>query len=288
MKRLNLFVLGLAALTTSMVFTSCDSSENPAAPTIAFTNGVNEATTANSTYTISGTITSEAGLKIVRYFKVTATDEVQLDMVESFTDKKSFQFQYDVSVSEDMTVKVEATDKDNQVAAKNFVIKYTGGASPVKTYTIKLGSYDASTGSSFASIDGTVYKWADATANSAKVDFLYFYGATNKATIAAPTDSDAQSVFNGLDKWGTPNATKFGTTTVTASEFDAMTDDSEIVSNTGSLTATKINSLAVGDVIGFMTASTSANASKAGLAKVVAITGTTSSGTIDLVVKVQE
>ena len=286
MKRLNYFLVGLAAL--GMVFTSCEETEEPSAPKITFLNGISEAETAQDSFNIAGTITSEVGLDQVKLFKVTSLGEDQLKLVDKFDDKNSYDFKFGFSVSEDMTLKVSATDKDNNTTIRNFELTYTGGAGAIKSYNITLGSYNATEGSSFASIDGTVYKWADATSNSDKVDFLYYYGATNKASVAAPTNSDAQTVFSGLNGWSTKNDTKFGFTTLSASEFDAITDDSEIVSNASSLSGSDVNDLAVGDVFAFMTASTSAHASKAGLAKVVAIDDLTSSGTIDLAIKVQE
>lgn len=192
MKRLNLFVLGLAALTTSMMFTSCDTSENPAAPTITFTNGVTEATTASSPYTITGTITSEVGLKTVRYLKVTTAGEDQLGIVESFTDKNSYQFQYDVTVSEDMTVKVEATDKDNQVTARNFVITYTGGAlTTVGNAT--LGAGGSATGSYYSVSENKVYTTSTVSSNADKVDFVFDSDAST-ARIYSPSLSSNTAV----------------------------------------------------------------------------------------------
>jgi predicted transcriptional regulator len=127
----------------------------------------------------------------------------------------------------------------------------------------------------------------DATANQNKVDFVYFYGATNLATLASPSDTDAQTIFTAIADWTTINATKLGATTLTATEFDAIDDDAEIVIAATGLTATKANTLEVGDVIAFETASTSANASKKGLLKVVAITPE-NTGTITIAVKVQQ
>ena len=86
--------------------------------------------------------------------------------------------------------------------------------------------------------------------------------------------------------WTTKNGTTFSSTSVTAAEFDAMDDDEIISTVTG--TNSKANQLSVGDVFGFVTASTSDNPNKKGLAKVTAINGSGGSGTISLVVKVQE
>ena len=113
------------------------------------------------------------------------------------------------------------------------------------------------------------------------------YGATNQATIASPANSDAQSVFSGMSGWSTKNDTKFATTSITASDFDAITDDLGIVAAADGASATKANQLSAGDVVAFVTASTSSNPGKKGLFKVVSITGT-NAGTMSITVKVQE
>lgn len=275
------------------------------APVITFTNGVNsvDLEAGDTDHTITGSIEAEAGLDEVKIFQVTDAGETQLgsaitefkagSAVVEGADGITYNFSFDIlGITDDIIVKVQATDKDNQTASRNFNITAAGAsAGAIETYTSKvLGSYQATAGSSFASIDGTIYGIADAKANSNKIDFMYFYGASNEATIAAPSNSDAASVFtgsNGLSSWSVRNATKFGTTSVTAGEFDAMTDDALIASQASGLSADKVNMLSVGDVVAFETASTSSNASKKGLIKVTAIS-TGADGTMTITVKVQE
>lgn len=283
MKRLNLFLVGLAALT--LVFTSCEPTEK-AAPVITFANGVTEATTNLSTYTVSGTITSEAGLESVTYTKETTAGTDQLSVVDKFDDKSSYSFQYDVAVSEDMTLIVTAKDKDGNETSRNFMITYTGGAASISSFTaILIGAQSNTTyGSALDVNSGKVYKLADAKTNSASVDILYYYGSTNKATFAAPDDETVDGTgsnsFDWTSSWGTKNSTKFGISSLTSSEFDAMTDDSELSGISG-LSASKETDLAVGDVLEFTTA-----AGKNGALKVVSIDGA-GSGTIKIDVKVQ-
>lgn len=182
------------------------------------------------------------------------------------------------------------TDKDGMQDTKTIVVtvKEPVIEPTIKTYTDKvLGADDNPTvGSSFASADGSIYLLADAKTNSNKVDFVYFYGAENLATLAAPSNSDAQTVYASIGTWTTQNATVFGTTTITAAQFDAITTDTEIVAAATGLSATKANELAVDDVIAFETASTSAYASKKGLIKVVELSAS-KTGSITIEVKVQ-
>lgn len=191
------------------------------------------------------------------------------------------------------TYSFEVTDKNDLVANVDVTVTVEETGDPIVSYSDKiLGSYDNNTnGSSFASIDGTVYTMANAKANSNKIDFVYFYGSSNGATIAAPSDADAATVYDGvttgLATWSVRNATKFKATTITATQFDAMTNDLEIIAAVSGATATKANQLQLGSVVAFETASTSANASKKGLFKVTNV-ATGAAGSITISVKVQE
>jgi hypothetical protein len=157
---------------------------------------------------------------------------------------------------------------------------------PYNTFTMKiLGSYQSATGSSFASIDGTVYTLAQAYANQAAVDLLYWWGASTSATIGAPDDANANQVYtgpNGLPNWVTKNATRFKATALTAAEFDAIDDGAPLITNATGATETRMGSLAVGNVFAFKTVN-----NKHGLIKVVAIT-TGAAGDITIDVKVEE
>lgn len=148
-----------------------------------------------------------------------------------------------------------------------------------------LGSYQSATGSSFASIDGNVYTMAQAFANQAAIDFLYWWGATTSATIGAPDDDNANAVYtgaNGLPNWTTKNATRFKNTALTAAEFDAISDGAPLITNATGADQTRIGSLAVGNVFAFKTVT-----NKDGLIKVVAI-NTGAAGDITIDVKVVE
>jgi len=182
------------------------------------------------------------------------------------------------------------TDKDNQTNEISLIITTESAAGPINTFSMKiLGSYNSPTGSSFASIDGTVYTLANAKANSAKIDWLYYYGdgtVGNQATIASPKDSLAQIVFNegpnNLESWSVHNNTLFKKVTDPI-VWASITDDEEIVAQTASgVTNTYIPQLVSNDILAFITAS-----GKKGLIKVESITGT-AAGTMTISVKVQQ
>ena len=169
-----------------------------------------------------------------------------------------------------------------------YIVRIPG---PIVTYDDKiLGSYSSNYGSSFCSSTGVIFSMLNAWAGSDSIDFLYFYGAANLATIAAPNDTDAEAVFNdgtiGLEQWTTRNATMFKTTTLTATEFDAISNDISIIDAVEGANLTKITEIAENDVIAFKTAATSAHPGKQGLIKVYSIT-TGAGGDINISVKVQ-
>jgi hypothetical protein len=180
-------------------------------------------------------------------------------------------------------------DKNDKSTTINFTITTEPAASDITTYEdIILGAQASTTGGSFASVDGMVYTLDMAKANSDKIDFLYFYGATNLATLAAPDDADAATVFtgaNGLDTWDVLNPTKFKTTTLSSADFNAITSSSQLVTVAVLPTQpnlSKANDLSVGDVLAFKTVE-----EKFGLIRVDAINGANNAGTIEITVKVQ-
>ena len=304
MKKLS-YLLGLLLL-AGMIFTSCsdDETTEPLTPTLAFLGGEYEPgkdrVDSDVTLTvgeefvfgISGSTRSDKDLKrllIQRKFENVST----ITILDSAFSASSFlrdymTFAYPTVGTEDFICTV--WDKNDKYTEISFTITTEPAAPDITTYEDKiLGAQASPTGSSFASLDGTVYTLPDAKANSDKVDFLYFYGATNLATLAAPDDTDAAEVFdditNGLQTWDVLNPTKFKTTTLSSADFDAITSSSQLVTAATLPTQpnlSKANDLSVGDVLAFKTAG-----SYFGLIRVDAINGANNAGTIEITVKVQ-
>ena len=119
---------------------------------------------------------------------------------------------------------------------------------------------------------------------------MYFYGATNYATLAAPDDGDVSSVFASADgpaNWTTRNSTRFATTSLSSSDFDSMLDDMLIVENATGAAETKVNNLAVGNVVAFVTDADKSGGAKMGLIKIVSV-DSGASGSVTISVKVQQ
>ncbi len=143
--------------------------------------------------------------------------------------------------------------------------------------TIEYGeivSYDAKTlrgrdnpsddiGQSFFSCqDGSVIPVNTATANQAKVDFVYYFGqgSGNEHTLAAPADSvfmnpDATNPFEQIKAWTTHNATKFKKVSgFSLADFNASENDSLILTYAKDLSNTKITNLTNATFFAFETA----------------------------------
>jgi predicted heme/steroid binding protein len=257
---------------------------------------------------IDADATVEAGSTLA--FKFTATSETSMELLEVEMTGYGVVFDEEIpnasnkSYTKEVTLTAPANagtytyefqiwdnaDGDaNLIVSKSITITVTAAGGALTTYTDKiLGAQTSSNGSSFLSVDGTVLQIADAKANSNKVDFMYYYSGGDLSTIVAPSDASAATQFNnatnGVATWSVKNATKLKK--LTGVTFESITNASAIedVSSTGS---TKVTSLAVGDVVAFKTASTSAKASKKGVFKVTAISAATTAGSITIQVKVE-
>ncbi len=301
MKKIS-FIALFAAVIGMTIMSSCKKDDEHAAPSITFSNGTSQeldfvAAGADSinvlfsvsvaadaeieTFVITQKVTDLQGGVTPTTYDATTTDGFKGETAKTYYFDKWF-YVTDFTSATKYDYEFVVTDKDAQSYSLTYSVtmKTQAQAGQINTYTVTLGSYNSSTGSSFASSNGTVYNWADATTNSQLIDFVYYYGATNNATIAAPDDADAGTVFD-FSNWATKNATRFGI--VTGVTFSDITDDTEIVANESAATASAVTTLSVGNVVEFKTA-----AGKYGMFVVSAINGTTSSGTIDITVKVQQ
>jgi len=293
-----LFFAFLFASTT--FFMSCsksdDSTTTPALPSIHFLAGTGY-TSSNQSVLIStplkfGISASSSDSKLKRFFVQRTFEGKTITAYD--TTFSSSTYTVDLTTNAQGAAGTEiwvftVFDNNNGSAAVTLTITTTVPTTynPITGYTNTiLGSWNnSSIGSSFASSNGNVYKLAEAKANYTLIDWLYYYGVTNSATIAAPDDADAISVFsgaNGLSTWTHRNTTRFKKVT-TVFDWNIVQNDSLILLETQSgVTLTGVTQLAVNDVLSFIT-----EPGKKGLLKVKAIT-TGDAGTITYDVKVQQ
>jgi len=296
MKRVFLFLTAIL-FTTVTLFTSCtgDTTTDDNPPTIEFVAGSgfisDDATlTVGTEFSIKilaeENVTSGANLKslkITRVFNLSTWDTTLTFNESTYTLEAAFTAQATAGVER---IEFKVTDDDGLTATVDLQItteEASGGA--IDSWTEKiLGSWNNTTGSSFASINGNVYTLDEAFANQSLIDYMYWWGASTSATIGAPDDANAAQVFNtgayALSNWTTKNATRFKTTTVTSAAFDAITYASEINDIATGAAETRIGTLAVDQVIAFVTVT-----GKHGLIRIKSIT-TGSDGTMTIDVKV--
>jgi len=299
MKKNWILMLMLLAGVISMTSCSKDDNNEPTdlSPTLTLQVGTdyvyqNTSVTVGTPLKIGVRAISNAtsGKKLVNFTLVRTFNNLPATVVDSTFSESTFSVDYLINANLSAgpeTFLLTIKDKDGLTATQTLTITTTALTGEINSYSMKLmGAQHNSNGSSFASVDGNVYTMANAKANANKIDWLYFYGATDLATIAAPNDAHAAQVYtdatNGLAHWPVLNATKFKLIT-DAVDFNAIADDGVIVTQTATgVTETRIPSLATDKLIAFVTAS-----GKKGIIKVESIT-TGDTGSMTISVKVQK
>ncbi len=303
MKKLLLF--GLGVITSLSVLTSCKKDEVAVAgPTVSFANNENSYTAKDESDTnrlITVTVNAPGELATIKIYEVKSTGRTSLITITDFPSKTKHEFTYTIKSKPntgDYKIEIEATDKKSNSSLSIFTVKTFTVTTPAVTllnsYTAVLvggnTNYSGDFGCFYSSSKNLAYNLTDAKANSGLVDFIYGYGPTYKAHLAAPSDKVMVSgLAANLD---TKNATIISKTSLLSSDFDAITKESELPSLASLGTETYANLLAVGDVVAFQTSK-----GKIGLVKILEINkGTTgaddvakyANGTMKIQVKVQK
>jgi len=295
MKKVSYFLVAALLVAASYVFVGC--SDDNAAPTITVNLG---GTDQNSIE-----VDNDAVVKVKIDFEAEGgIDQIEIEKINSdgaggnvqgFPKKDGFDSKTKHQVKlDDVTapsteacqvqfnVKITDKSKTPQVTSQIVTIKFRkGGVVTNDTFTLSSeyemgGTASTTLGSFFSVANKNVMKVAEAAAASASVDFMYFYGSTNKATICAPADADAVTMIASIANWSTRNSTKFTAVISNAS----ISSDAEIATwwnaNINNATSTKVNNLAVGNVVVFATAGGTKGAF------VVTAVGTANTGSIKI------
>lgn len=290
----------LLLLAATVATTSCgtDTEEvTPAAPSITLSAADETGTTVNVgeavTFTVS--VNAPGGFNVIRVDKTVGTGStVQFDeetktpgqTVTSFT----YNFAYTPTSDEagqNIYFDFEVVDDAGLTSTHEFVVTVNEPA--ILTYqTVLLGGQQNSTeGSFYNARDNQVYLMAAAKNNKDKVDLLYYFGANNLATIAAPTDADSHEVFGTTNLQGMVNATNFVRTTAAFANITTASHISNAwLEQKSGQVDTKVINLKVGDVFAFQLAD--ARGYRLGVAEVVGMDNTTAgSRKITLNIKTQ-
>lgn len=294
MRKITNLFLALGVIAMMGVTTSCEDSATVPGPDITLSQTSTDVESGGTVY-IAGTIVAEGKLDEVQISKTYADGKSETDQsITSFktgviteaTADNTYNINYSLdNVVQDVTITIKAIDKNGASASQNYTVTVTAAPGEISEFTaILLGGQSTSEPSLLDANTGTRYTVAndEGKNHAADVDIVYYYGNTNNATLAAPDDETVDGTgansFNWTGSWSTKNATRFGDSSI---DFDAATDDSDIAL-IGSLTASKMTGLAIGDVLAFETA-----AGKKGILKVTALTDG-ESGSITLSVKIQK
>jgi hypothetical protein len=134
-----------------------------------------------------------------------------------------------------------ATDKDGKTAERSFTItvkkKDTQQPTPPKSFTITLSNTNAFASSS----DGIVYNATNGQANASKVDLTYFFSGTSKNNMASPEARKNSANYGTFAvNWGVVQTEFRNVTNFTASDFDALNDETRIKTLFDAGTPTKV------------------------------------------------
>jgi hypothetical protein len=194
-------------------------------------------------------------------------------------------------VSQQETWTFIVRDKAGKSASLSIIISADSNSTygPVITIpSITLGAQNHTTVGSFLDIKNVqVYNLTDAFGIQDSIEICYYYdllqGENN--VIASPNANIDASVYPGqytLTNWTIRNETRYLKTTLTASDFSGISNDSLLIASYNTpLSKRKAKNLVAGDIYSFKTAK-----GKFGLFKVLNVNGT-DSGTVEIMVKIQ-
>lgn len=296
-------LLLLIGLTNAVIFTGCKNDDDvDPKPNISVDSPSGDETTVAEGDSVDFVVTMSSDKELKKLVVEKNVDNSGNATVETITlNDKSYTYTKTLpSKSSTGTVvyTFTVTDKDDVSNSDSYTINVAGA---VNSYTaVLLGNQSNNVeGSFYDAIHNVVYTQALAKANSEHVDFAFYHGATNGATIAAPDDAAAATIYNngttGLQTWTTLLSTRFKEVAgMSATDFAAITNDAIIEEKAEGANSSDATQLSVGKVYAFVTDSDHASTAgsggvKKGLFRVTALTGTTStSGSITFDVKVQQ
>jgi uncharacterized surface protein with fasciclin (FAS1) repeats len=183
------------------------------------------------------------------------------------------------------------------ISSNGRVHAIAGIVSSVNKYTaVLLGGQGNDAEGFYNAFSNVKYGYAAARdasgVDGSPVDFAYYFGSTNNATIASIDDAGLNAVYTSVDlsiadNFGTRNSTKFRVTDLAPAQFDGILLDSQLATagSSENNTNTSATDLQVGSVVAFTLDAD--RGGYVGLLKVVSLDDTNGNGTITIEVKVQ-
>ncbi|MGB3181520.1 MAG: hypothetical protein WBB45_09030 [Cyclobacteriaceae bacterium] len=254
---------------------------------------------AGETFDVTVLVDAPDGFNVLRVNKIVDGSSTQLEEYTRTSQGQtdfSTTFSYTVMAEDaDATTEIEfeAVDDDNDTTTETIEIIVSEPM--VNNYsTVLLASplADGSSATFFSSEDGNVYSSNDVTGTSdpisETIDFGYYYGATDMASLASPNAYPTS--ISSLSGWSTLNSTELRVTALTSGQFDETSTAAAIQAAFDGATAggdpEVVSNLSVGDVVAFQTDANKADGSRYGLLIVKNIVeGTSADGEIQIDVK---
>ncbi len=194
-----------------------------------------------------------------------------------------------ITMSTTITFTFEArNESESSVVSRTADISIPYGE--INNYTaVILSDIENPNGSSFFSLENNErMQLVAATAASEKVDIIYYYGASNQATLCAPADTDVEAFEDKNDNpivagFPTRNNTKLALIDMLDTDFNAIVNDGAITMNEPETTFTAVAKLEVGNILFAETVG-----GKKSLILVKDITGGQGTSEITIEVKIQK
>lgn len=307
MKKNFVYALAMIVLGGLATFQSC-TEEEAAAPITTVTSATEGYNGATNTFEgeVGDTLSLDISVEAEAFFNtMRITDDAGntlIEAVKSSDGQTSFDSTYNyvldaANAGDTVVLTIAGIDDDANSDEVDVTVIVAEAAVEVVSYEATLLyvplADDSSTETFFSTDDGDTYSRDDventAESVSPRVDFGYYYGANNMASLASP--EEYPELFADLSAWGTRNATTIEVTEMPESHFTEIMTNADLENHYGMTDMSEadgtVTNLEVGDVIAFETDANKENGPKKGFILVKAISGTFNSGDyIEIEVKI--
>ncbi|MDY0342550.1 MAG: hypothetical protein RBR28_03200 [Lentimicrobium sp.] len=240
MKKLNFLLMALLMSTATLFVTSCSDDDDPIDPGPSLTlKGGADYTSDTKIINVDETIkigvignkSSVSGNKLTRFKVEFITNNLPQTIFDTTLNSDSFNWDRTLSFDGvgEGNLSFQLTDKGAMTTTKAFTITIEDPGSQINKFMdVEFGSWNDAAGSFFSSSEGLLYtvgQTKGTPANQVKIDFVFFKGVQNGNAIASPDNADLQTITTlQVAGWTTQNQTRFNTTNISVSQFDAIGD----------------------------------------------------------------
>lgn len=255
MKKMKMKLFPLVCLLAAAVITSCGKDDEPvaAAPSVSVTATVDgEALTNGGDVTVGSevslkiTVTAPGGVNGLTVTSGTQVNTYNRSELGAVSGDTSGELTLNISAPTEADIDGTASfqfeavdDLDQTSSVVTFTYTVIAAPSPdVNSYTaVLLGAQGNSEEGFYDAQSNTRYTYAEARdasgTESSPIDLAYYYGNTNKNSIAAIDDSGLNAVYSSVSLpiqgvFGTRNSTRFLSSELSAEEFEAISTNAEL------------------------------------------------------------